>query len=87
VIFTVVCDSQIRHRPENRIDPIFYAVSDAAVACGCCIQHENHVHVNTLLRNYVHVNTLLRKAATHLAAILTKMSKHAHIQNFGTKIF
>jgi hypothetical protein len=45
VIFSVGCDSRIRHHTKNRIDPIFCAVSDAAVASDT----KNHVHVNTLL--------------------------------------
>jgi hypothetical protein len=43
VIFSVGCNSRIQHRTKNRIDPIFCAVSDVAVASDT----ENHIHVNT----------------------------------------
>jgi hypothetical protein len=42
VIFSVGCNSRIRHHTKNRILPIFCAMSDAAVASNT----ENHVHVN-----------------------------------------
>jgi hypothetical protein len=42
VIFSVGCDSRIRHCTKNRILPIFCEVSDAAVASDT----ENCVHVN-----------------------------------------
>jgi hypothetical protein len=38
VIFSVGCDSRIRHRTKDRINPIFCVVSDAAVASDT----ENH---------------------------------------------
>jgi hypothetical protein len=38
VIFSVRCDSRIRHRTKIRIDPIFCALLDAAVASDT----ENH---------------------------------------------
>jgi hypothetical protein len=47
VIFSVRCNSRIRHSTKNRILPIFCAVSDTAVASDT----ENHIHVNRPLNN------------------------------------
>jgi hypothetical protein len=38
VIFSITCDSRIRHRTKDRKNPIFCAVSDAAIASDT----ENH---------------------------------------------
>jgi bifunctional DNase/RNase len=46
VIFSVGCNSRIRHRTRNRILPIFCAVLDAAVASNT----EYHIRVNRPLR-------------------------------------
>jgi hypothetical protein len=53
VIFSVVCDSHIRHRTKDRKNPIFGAVSDAAVASNT----ENHCLCKQTIRNSIAAKT------------------------------
>jgi hypothetical protein len=82
VIFSVGCDSHIRHRTKDRKNPIFCAVLDAAVASDT----ENHCLCKQTIKAYSHtgkVRFLLQDAAPRMPYDKSRISSNFAVGTFN----